>query len=288
MFATESAVMPLWLDHVPEAVVVFDRRDKIQGWNRAAERLFRFSASDAIGQSLLIFVPHSEQALFAQACDATRKNGEWCGELQTMTALGDTLQIEARWELASETDVIVGLFSDVTQTRKQQELTRQASEWTAARTAMTAMMESLSKHEPHIVLKQLRTFLQAVDPLTGCALFRGCGERVLVVVRDPLNREFTRILLDAAGYRAIAANDRFHAARLLADFRCGISAGVVDYGTEAATVMAELRRWQPLFPIVSIGTTEANPFQAIAEPMDTSELLQAVAEAVAETKLREE
>ena len=95
MFVTESVVMPLWLDHVPVAVVVFDRRDKIHGWNRAAERLFRFPASDAIGQSFLLFVPHSEQSNFAQACQATRQHGEWFGELLTMTALSEKFQIEA-------------------------------------------------------------------------------------------------------------------------------------------------------------------------------------------------
>ena len=57
MFVTESAVMPLWLDHVAEAVIVFDQRDQIQGWNRAAEKLFRYPASDAIGQSFLVFMP---------------------------------------------------------------------------------------------------------------------------------------------------------------------------------------------------------------------------------------
>ena len=148
MFVTEPAVMPLWLDYVAEAVVVFDRRDKIQGWNRAAERLFRFSASDAIGQSLLLFMPHVEQTAFAHACEATRKQGEWFGELLTITSLGENLPVEARWSLASETEVIVAVFSDVSHSRKQEGLARQAREWARLANRAEATADTLTNCGP--------------------------------------------------------------------------------------------------------------------------------------------
>ena len=42
----------LLLDHIPDAVFATDAADRITHWTRSAERLFGYSASEAIGRSL--------------------------------------------------------------------------------------------------------------------------------------------------------------------------------------------------------------------------------------------
>jgi PAS domain S-box-containing protein len=46
----------------PDAIVYSDAEGIIRHWNRGAERLFGFSAAEALGQSLDIIVPQSQRA----------------------------------------------------------------------------------------------------------------------------------------------------------------------------------------------------------------------------------
>ena len=288
MVFEESAVMPLWFDYVPEALVVFDRQDKIQGWNRAAQKLFRFTTSDAIGLSFLLFIPPRHQLSYTQACDATRQFGSWGGELKMDTALNNPLQVDAKWSYISETDVIIGMFTDVSKLRQEQELMRQSSEWKIASQLMKSLLSSLAGKDPETVHRQLKNFLQNTEPLNRFSLFRGNGEHVLLVMQDALQRDFTRALLDATGYRPFIASDRYHAAEIAREFPHRMTATVVDYARDTCQVMTAIRRWQPLMPIISIGDSEGEPFAILGEPMDPLELLQAVAEAVADSNLRDE
>jgi len=50
------------LEALPEAVLVADRAGAIRLWNAAAERIFGWSASQALGQSLDLIVPERQRA----------------------------------------------------------------------------------------------------------------------------------------------------------------------------------------------------------------------------------
>ena len=50
------------IDQMPEAVVVADRTGMIAYWNRGAERMFGFSSTEAVGQSLDIIIPERFQS----------------------------------------------------------------------------------------------------------------------------------------------------------------------------------------------------------------------------------
>lgn len=50
------------LDAAPDAILVSDRQGIIQYWNSGAEQMFGFSAAEAVGQSLDIFIPEKLRA----------------------------------------------------------------------------------------------------------------------------------------------------------------------------------------------------------------------------------
>ena len=77
------------LTSMPDAVVYSDAEGKIRFWNKGAEDIFGFAASEAIGQSLDIIVP------------ANLRQRHWDGYLQTMRTgetrygAGDLLAVPA-------------------------------------------------------------------------------------------------------------------------------------------------------------------------------------------------
>jgi PAS domain-containing protein len=45
------------LDGSPDAILIADREGKVRYWNAAAERVFGFSATEAIGASMNLIIP---------------------------------------------------------------------------------------------------------------------------------------------------------------------------------------------------------------------------------------
>src|SRR5205823_5539343 len=73
----ESIAASLLLEQAPDALIFADRAGVIRVWNAAAERIFGFTASDAIGRQLDIIIP-----------DALR-DAHWQGYHRALAA-GDT------------------------------------------------------------------------------------------------------------------------------------------------------------------------------------------------------
>jgi PAS domain S-box-containing protein len=61
---------------MPDAVVYSDAEGKIRYWNKGAERIFGFSAAEAIGQSLDMIVPESLRQRHWDGYMKTMRTGE--------------------------------------------------------------------------------------------------------------------------------------------------------------------------------------------------------------------
>ena len=92
------------LDQATDAILVRDLQDRIRFWNRGAERLYGWSAAEAVGRD-------SNELLFKGAtpelADAQRtvvENGEWSGELRQITKEGKDVIVASRWTLMREAD----------------------------------------------------------------------------------------------------------------------------------------------------------------------------------------
>ena len=85
------------LDKAQDAIIVLDLDDRVVYWNKSAERIYGWSAEEAIGQSLkqLFFRGDSPPELLG-AIKSVRERGEWVGELQEFTKDGRQIIVQAR------------------------------------------------------------------------------------------------------------------------------------------------------------------------------------------------
>lgn len=73
-----------------EAIVYSDREGVIRLWNAGAERLFGFTADEALGQSLDLIIPEKQRPRHWDGYDAVMKTGEsryGSGDLLSVPAL---------------------------------------------------------------------------------------------------------------------------------------------------------------------------------------------------------
>ncbi len=74
---------------MPDAVIEADSQGTIRYWNRAAERIFQYSAIEAIGRSLELIIPESLRARHWAGFRHTMKTGE------SRYGTGDVLAVPA-------------------------------------------------------------------------------------------------------------------------------------------------------------------------------------------------
>ena len=273
---------PAWLDLLPDAVFAFDPADRVVLWNKGAERTYGLSADEAVGQSVLLFVPHAAQVAFVRACEAVRRSERWSGELLTQTATGVEVPVEARWA-AGPDGVVVGTHTDIGDRKRVETRAEEARRWAGVRNLVRAVADELSTADPAVVTDLLRRFAAGPDP-TNAVVFRGEGNRVVVAIDRPALRELVGATLAASGYRAIVADDRAATVRTVAEHPERVRAAVLGCGGETVAVARTLRRYHPLLPVIAVGPdARCEPSDAwLAEPCGPGELLPAVAAAVAE------
>jgi two-component system, cell cycle sensor histidine kinase and response regulator CckA len=110
------------LDQARDAIVVRDLQGRIRYWNKSAERLYRWTAEEAIGRDVrqLVYPGLAEQ--FEQTEQSMLERGEWSGELRQFTKDGRELIAESRWTLVRDADenpkAIFTINTDLTEKKK--------------------------------------------------------------------------------------------------------------------------------------------------------------------------
>jgi two-component system cell cycle sensor histidine kinase/response regulator CckA len=92
------------LDKAQDAILVRSLDDRILFWNQSAERLYGWTAAEAIGQDAnqLLFNEPSPQ--LEEARQTVMEKGEWRGELYQVTKEGRKIVVESRWSLVRHDD----------------------------------------------------------------------------------------------------------------------------------------------------------------------------------------
>ncbi len=92
------------LNQAQDAILVLDLEDRITYWNRSAERLYGWSAAEAIGRlaTELIYAEGSQQVLETSA--RVRDQGDWTGEMQQVTKDRREIVVESWWTLVRDSD----------------------------------------------------------------------------------------------------------------------------------------------------------------------------------------
>ena len=90
------------LDQAQDAIMVRDLDQKILFWNKGAERIYGWTAEEAIGKDVrtLVFKQPSEQ--FENARKTVIEKGEWIGEMHQTRRDGAAIVIESRWTLVRD------------------------------------------------------------------------------------------------------------------------------------------------------------------------------------------
>jgi PAS domain S-box-containing protein len=109
------------LDKAQDAILVRDLNHKILYWNQSAERLYGWTAEEAVGRTALELIYHDTTAPRA-ALKVLMAEGEWVGEIQQFTKDGKPLTVEGRWSLVRDEQgrpkSVLAINTDITERKK--------------------------------------------------------------------------------------------------------------------------------------------------------------------------
>jgi PAS domain S-box-containing protein len=109
------------LDKAQDAILVRSLDHSITYWNKSAERLYGWSAEEAIGRTVKELL-YREPSAFSKAHAETLELGEWVGEIHQIDKFGRDLTIEGHWTLvrdeAGKPASVFAINTDITEHRK--------------------------------------------------------------------------------------------------------------------------------------------------------------------------
>jgi diguanylate cyclase (GGDEF)-like protein/PAS domain S-box-containing protein len=109
------------LDKAQDAILVTGIDDRISYWNGGAERLFGWTAAEAIGKTKAELIV-ADLEKFHEAVQTLLQQGDWVGELSKRSKNGRTFIVESHWTMVRDDNgkpqSILAIETDITQ-RKQ-------------------------------------------------------------------------------------------------------------------------------------------------------------------------
>lgn len=109
------------LDEARDAILVRDLDHRVTYWNKSAERLYGWTAEEAVGK-LVPELLRVDSVKFEEANQNVRAAGEWNGELQKHAKSGAIVTTDCRWTLVKDADgqprAILSIDTDITERKK--------------------------------------------------------------------------------------------------------------------------------------------------------------------------
>ena len=110
------------LHNAQDAIIVRDLKDRVLFWNKSAERVYGWPASEVIGRDLKDIINENSAVQYDEVKQAVLDTGEWQGELRQLTKDGKDIIVESRWTLVrddrGQPKSILVINTDVTDKRK--------------------------------------------------------------------------------------------------------------------------------------------------------------------------
>ncbi len=107
-----------------DAILVCGLDHRVTYWNKSAERLYGWTAAEAIGRPVTEIKDQNSE-VFQQAFEKVMQAGEWDGELQQVGKDGRKLIVEGRWTLLRDAAglprSILVINTDITERKKVEE-----------------------------------------------------------------------------------------------------------------------------------------------------------------------
>lgn len=112
------------LDHARDAILVRDLYDRVVFWNRSAERLFGWTAEEAVGRDVRDLLYRKDPSQFDDARRALIRAGEWNGELLLVSKYGTDINVDSSWTLVRDEDkepkAVLVIHTDITEKKKME------------------------------------------------------------------------------------------------------------------------------------------------------------------------
>jgi len=109
------------LDKTQDAIVIFEPEGRILYWNKGAERIYGWTADEAVGRFVGEFI-HADIHKFRDVNKLVMDTGEWNGEMHHLNRERHELIIESRWWLVRDKEgrakSILAINTDVTEKRR--------------------------------------------------------------------------------------------------------------------------------------------------------------------------
>ena len=112
------------LELAHDAIMVRDMEDRILYWNQSSERIYGWTAREAIGRKLSELLPKDmfNALKYEEASKALLETGNWQGELTSRNKSGEEITMESRWTLLRDEQgvakSILGISNDITEKRR--------------------------------------------------------------------------------------------------------------------------------------------------------------------------
>ena len=110
------------LDKARDAIAVRDVEHRLIYWNKGAQRLYGWTAEEAIGKNADRLVYKEETSRLIEAKKSVIEEGEWIGELHQVTKDGKEIIVESRWTLMRDSEgkpkSILVINTDITEKKK--------------------------------------------------------------------------------------------------------------------------------------------------------------------------
>ncbi len=115
----ESLEQTALLSLVQDAVIAQDLRDRILIWNNSAERIYGWTAGEAVGADIREVLYKENLTKFEEIRACLISKGEWAGELQQTSKTGKLVITESRLSLirggADKPGYVLSVSTDITQ-----------------------------------------------------------------------------------------------------------------------------------------------------------------------------
>jgi PAS domain S-box-containing protein len=181
------------LDQSHEAIVVRDLDNHILYWSRGAERLYGWTAEEAICRPVGELTYRESLSQLAEATGIVIENGAWNGELRHLTKDGREVIVEGHWTLAHDADgkpkTILAINTDVTEKKKFESQFMRAQRLESIGTLASGIAHDLNNILSPILLGgqmlQMRLQDEANQPLLG--VMQANAERGAEMVKQVLS-----------------------------------------------------------------------------------------------------
>jgi PAS domain S-box-containing protein len=90
------------LDQAQDAILVRDLEQNILFWNKGAERIYGWSAAEAVGKNAVDLLLKEPTAQFENARQAVIEFGKWSGEVRQFRRDDAEIVVESRWTLVRD------------------------------------------------------------------------------------------------------------------------------------------------------------------------------------------